>query len=97
MHWKQRCLDKNVKQWVVFDEMSKKKKKEIILLDYSQNNSKEIRILTIYIYIYTRNVSNILGIIITVVLAATCESENKYDTFIYVEWFRNTRVSRSKK
>lgn len=63
------------------------KKKGIISLDYSQNNSKDARILTIYIYIYTRNVLNILRITITVVLAATCESENKYDTFIYVERF----------
>lgn len=59
------------------------KKKGIISLDYSQNNSKDTRILTIY----TRNVLNILRITITVVLAATCESENKYDTFIYVERF----------
>lgn len=49
MHWKQRCLDTNVKQWVVFDETSAKKK-GIISLDYSQNNSKDTRILTIYIY-----------------------------------------------
>lgn len=49
MHWKQRCLDTNVKQWVVFDETSAKKK-GIISLDYSQNNSKDTRILTIYIH-----------------------------------------------
>lgn len=27
MHWKQRCLDTNVKQWVVFDETSAKKER----------------------------------------------------------------------
>lgn len=39
--------------------------------------------------IYTKHFYNILAIIITAGLAATRESENKYDTFIYVYAFRN--------